>query len=196
MWLEALVCTLGSSMNADLVKEFVIAGHGNVATVKSMLEANPELLNAAHEWQPNDLETALQAASHVGNHEIALPLLERGAPTTITTAAMLGDGAALGELLRHDPSLVSSSGAHGIPLLVHAVMSDDAALVSDLISRGATAGASMALNIAADIGNLEVVRVVMTQTHPDPHWKNMQGKSALESAAGKLELLALLKGAS
>jgi uncharacterized protein len=180
-------------VNADLVKKFVIAGHGNLESVRSMLEAQPDLLNAAHEWRPNDDETALQAASHVGNCEIALYLLERGAPLTITTAAMLGDVAALEELLIHDSSLIASSGAHGISLLVHAVMSDNAALVSDLISRGAVDGASMALNVAVDIGELEVVQVLMTHTHPDLHWKNMKGKSALELAVGNLELLELLE---
>lgn len=181
-------------VNAKQVKDFVIAGHGNVETVKSMLEANPELLNAAHEWRTGDLETALQAASHVGNREIALYLLSRGATLRITTAAMLGDVAALNKFLARDSSLIHSSGAHGIPLLVHAVMSDDAALVSSLISRGAVSGASMALNIATDIGNLAVVRVLLTQAQPDPHWKNMKGKSALELAAGHFELLKLLEG--
>ena len=183
-------------MNADAVKNFVIAGHGNFETVKSMLEANPALLNTAHEWQPDDDETALQAASHVGDREIAIYLLERGAPLTISTAAMLGDVVTLEELLTRDPTLIASSGAHGIPLLVHAVMSDNAALVSDLISRGATSGASMALNIAVDIGNLEVVRVLLTLTQPDLHWKNMKGKSALELAAGNPELLSFLEGIS
>lgn len=180
-------------MNADAVKNFVIAGHGNMEAVKSMLEANPELLNAGHEWHSGDLETALQAASHVGDREIATYLLERGAPMTITTAAMLGDVVALEEYLRRDPNLIHSSGAHGIPLLVHAVMSENAALVSSLISKGATDGASMALNIAVDIGNFDVVRVLLTLTQPDTHWKNMQGESALELAAGNLELLRLLE---
>ena len=176
-------------MNADAVKNFVIAGHGNLETVKSMLEADPALLNTAHEWRPDDLETALQAASRVGDGN----LLKRGASLLITTAAMLGQVAALEEYLTRYPTLIASSGAHGIPLLVHAVMSDNAALVSALISRGATGGASMALNIAVDIGNLEVVRVLLAQTQPDLHWKNMKGKSALELAAGNLELLSLLK---
>ena len=184
-------------MDSELIKNFVIAGHGNLEGVKTMLEAQPELLNASHEWRPNDFETALQAASHVGNREIALHLLERGAPPTITTAAMLGDVAALDECLTRDPSLIHSSGAHGIPLLAHAVMSGNPAVVSDLISRGAVSGASMALGVAVDIacetGNLEVVRVLMAQTKPDLHWKNMQGKTALELAAGNLELLISLE---
>ena len=116
-------------MYAKAVKNFVIAGHGSLETVKSMLVANPALLNTAHEWRPNDDETALQAAFHVGYCEIAICLLKRGAPLLITTVAMLGQVAAL---------------------------------VSDLISRGARGGASMALNIAVDIGNLEVVRVLLT----------------------------------
>jgi hypothetical protein len=33
-------------LNPDLVKEFVIAGHGNLEKVKQMLEKEPGLLNA------------------------------------------------------------------------------------------------------------------------------------------------------
>jgi ankyrin repeat protein len=91
--------------------------------------------------------------------------------------------------------LIQAKGAHGISLLVHAVMSSDHDLVRNLISKGATDGASMALNIATDIGEIPVIQVLLEGTQPDVNWKNMRGKSALEIASenGRTDILALLK---
>src|SRR4051812_25697281 len=69
-----------SEIHADQIREFVIAGHGNLEKVKQMLAIHPELLNIANVWRPGDTETALQGASHVGNREIAEYLLSLGAP--------------------------------------------------------------------------------------------------------------------
>ena len=56
-------------IDAATRKAFVMAGHHDLETIKTMLKANPELLEVAFEWQPGDFETALQAASHVGNSD-------------------------------------------------------------------------------------------------------------------------------
>jgi uncharacterized protein len=182
-------------IDAETRKAFVAAGHHDLETVKTMLTANPELLEVAFEWQPGDFETALQAASHVGNSDIALYLLEHGAKPQITTAAMLGDTASVHNFLQTDPSLIHAKGAHGISLLVHAVISSNRDLVRNLISKGATDGASMALNIATDIGEIPVIQVLLEGIQPDVNWKNMRGKSALEIASenGQTEILALLE---
>ena len=81
--------------NTDAIREFVIAGHGNLDRVKEMLAEHPELLSVAHEWQPGDTETALQGASHVGNCAIAEYLLTQGAPLDICAAAMLASASPL-----------------------------------------------------------------------------------------------------
>jgi uncharacterized protein len=180
-------------MNEEIIKEFVIAGHGNLEKVKTMLLEHPELLNVAFEWREGDFETALQGAAHVGNTEIALFLLSQGAKLEITTAAMLGDVAAIEQFLASDPDLIHAKGAHGISLLTHAVMSENPLLVKDLILKGATTGSSMAVNIATDIGNLEVLQVLLLHTKPDLTWKNFKGKSALELAAEQPQILALLE---
>jgi uncharacterized protein len=187
-WLKAILAT----MTAELVREFVIAGHGNFEKVKTMLEQNPELLEQRVEWRENDFETALQGASHVGNHQIAEFLLSKGATLEITTAAMLGDSAKVQGFLAQDPKQIQHTGGHGITLLTHAVMSGDVALVRMLIERGATTGADMALNIATDCGFLEVVREVLT-LNPDPTWKNFRGQSSLDLAQDKPEILVLLE---
>jgi uncharacterized protein len=179
-------------MTAELVREFVIAGHGNFEKVKTLLETNPDLLEQRVQWRENDFETALQGASHVGNRQIAEYLLAKGATLEITTAAMLGDATGVQAFLAQDPNLIHHTGGHGISLLTHAVMSGDVGLVQMLIQNGATTGAEMALNIATDCGFLEVVRQVLT-LKPDPRWKNFKGHSSLDLAQAKPEILALLE---
>jgi uncharacterized protein len=169
-------------IDADTIKAFVIAGHGNVEKIKTMLEANPDLLEQKHPWSETDFESALQAASHVGNTQIALYLLEKGATLEITTAAMLGDLTAIKTFLNTDSSLIQTNGAHGISLLTHGVISSDPAVVDFLIAAGATTGASMALTIATDIGDLEIINMLLERTEPDLTWKNTKGKTALEIA--------------
>ena len=181
--------------STDQIKEFVIAGHGNLEKVKTMLAADPELLELKHPWSETDFESALQAASHVGNAAIAMYLLEQGAKLEITTSAMLGDLSAIKRFLDSDSSLIQATGGHGISLLTHGVISGDPEIVDFLTSQGATSGASMALNIAIDVGDLEIVKMLLERTKPDLTWKNMKGKTALEIAQeNKLDdIVALLE---
>ncbi len=170
--------------SSDQIKEFVIAGHGNFEKIKTMLGADPDLLEQKHPWGETDFESALQAASHVGNVSIAMYLLEKGAKLEITTSAVLGDLAAVKTFLDADSSLIQASGAHGISLLTHGVISSNPAMVDFLIGAGATSGSSMALTIATDIGDTEIIKMLLESTEPDLAWKNMKGKTALEIAQG------------
>ena len=63
------------SLTKELVEEFVGNAHGNFARVKELLEQHPELLNASAPWD----ETAIQAATQMGNVAIIDYLIERGA---------------------------------------------------------------------------------------------------------------------
>src|SRR3954451_11330466 len=54
-----------------LVREMVSVSHGNIKRVRELVEARPALAKAAWDWGFNDWESALGAASHVGNREIA-----------------------------------------------------------------------------------------------------------------------------
>src|SRR5581483_10877114 len=74
----------------DLVREMVAVSHGNVARVKELVGRQQTLAKAAFDWGFGDWETALGAASHVGNREIAEFLLANGARPSIFSAAMLG----------------------------------------------------------------------------------------------------------
>ncbi|WP_374688484.1 ankyrin repeat domain-containing protein [Promineifilum sp.] len=184
-----------STLDKDLVREFVIAGHGNLARVREMLADEPALLNTANEWQPGDAETAVQAAAHVGNRDIAEYLLAQGAPLELCTAAMLGQRDEIERALAADPDAIHARGAHGIPLLSHAAFSGDAALVASLYERGATDGQTMALSNAVSAGRKAVAAWLLENADPDLAATNYQGKTALDIAveSGYDEIAALLR---
>ncbi len=168
--------------SSDQLREFVIAGHGDLGKVKQMLARFPELLNAAYPWSEKDRETAIQAAAQVGNARIAEYLLERGAPLGICTAAMLGRTDAVKKLLEENPEQVHATGAHGIPLLTHAALSGNLELVQLLFLRGATEGTPSALHNAVSRADHDMVKWLLENAKPDLGWKNFQGKTAFTVA--------------
>ena len=103
-----------------LVKEMVTVSHGNIARVRELVQQHPELAKAAWDWGYGDWETALGAASHVGNRAIAELLLERDAPPTHFSAAMLGQLDVLKAFVAASPGLQKMRGPHGLTLMVHA----------------------------------------------------------------------------
>jgi ankyrin repeat protein len=166
----------------EVIREFVIAGHGNLPKVQQMLAAQPALLNLNVEWAPGDRETALQAAAHVGSPAVAEYLLAQGAPLDICTAAMLGRQEAVAAFLKEDPAKVDASGAHRIPLLAHAALSGNVELVHMLVQQGARAGMSYALGNAVTKGHIGLTRWLLENEKPDLGWKNYQEKTALTIA--------------
>ena len=122
----------------DLVKEFVIAGHGNLPKVKELLTQQPALLNAAWDWGGGDFESALEGAGHVGNREIAVFLISQGARMNIFAAAMLGQLDVVRSILTAFPDLKTSKGPHGLMLMHHANKSGSAEMIQYLKEIGAT----------------------------------------------------------
>ncbi len=112
----------------ELVKDFVIAGHGDLEKVKIMLEKDRGLLNAAWDWKAGDFETAIGGAGHMGRKDIALYLLSQGARMDIFVAAMLGKIEIVKPTLEAFPNLVTSKGPHGITLMAHAKKGGDDSL--------------------------------------------------------------------
>jgi hypothetical protein len=104
----------------ELAREFVGASHGNIARVRELLADRPSLALASWDWGFGDWETALGAASHVGNREIAGLLLANGAPPTLFSAAMFGQLDVVQALIASSPGLRGMRGAHGITLMAHA----------------------------------------------------------------------------
>jgi ankyrin repeat protein len=164
------------------IRQFVIAGHGDLNRVKQMLADNPELLNAGYKWTDNDTETAVQAAAQVGNKPIAEFLLEKGAPLHICTAAMLGRRDEVERRIKLDPTQAKATGAHGIPLLAHAAFSGDLALVQFVFNNGATSGANLALQNAIMREDVETVKWLLDNVQLDLNAKNFQGKTPIQMA--------------
>ena len=110
-----------------LVREMVGVSHGNLARVKELVERQPALARAAYDWGFGDWESALDAASHVGNRDIALFLLANGARPTIFSAAMLGQLDVVKAFVAAAPGIQRTLGPHGITLLSHAAAGRDEA---------------------------------------------------------------------
>ena len=126
------------SHEPTLAREMVGVSHGNAARVRELLDAHPALAKAAWDWGYGDWETALGAASHMGNREIAELLLAHGAAPTIFSAAMLGQLEAVQALVASRPSITRTRGPHGITLMAHARAGGESAqpVVAFLASRG------------------------------------------------------------
>jgi hypothetical protein len=104
----------------EVVREIVTVSHGNLARVKELVTARPALARAGWDWGFGDWETAIDAASHVGNRPIAELLIAHGARPTIFTAAMLGQLTVVKGLVESIPGVQRNRGPHGITLLSHA----------------------------------------------------------------------------
>jgi hypothetical protein len=110
----------GPQLDLARVKQFVIAGHGNLPVVKEMLAAEPALINGTWDWGGGDFETALGGASHMGRRDIAEFLLEHNARMDLFAATMLGHLEIVKSAVAVFPGIVRVPGPHKIPLIVHA----------------------------------------------------------------------------
>lgn len=104
----------------DLVAKFVLECHRDFETVKAMLADTPALANACWDWGAGDFETAIGAAAHTGNRDIAEHLLAHGARIDLPTAVMLGRLDVVQAILSAFPAAKDIPGAHGISLMIHA----------------------------------------------------------------------------
>jgi hypothetical protein len=99
----------------------VVVSHGNVARVKELVGRQPALAKVSFDWGFGDWETPIDAASHVGNREIAEFLIANGARPTIFTAAMLGQLDVVKAAIAASPGVQRVQGPHSITLLRHAI---------------------------------------------------------------------------
>lgn len=108
------------ALDTELVRTFVANAHGDIDAIRSALEAEPTLANAAWDWGGGDWESALGAAGHMGRRDIAELLLAHGARLDLFVAAMLGEIEIVSAILAAHPEMRDALGPHGIPLLAHA----------------------------------------------------------------------------
>jgi hypothetical protein len=107
-------------LKLEWVKEFVGAAHGKIDRVKEMLASDAQLLHVSYDWGGGDYESAIEAAGHVGNKEIAAFLLGQGARYHVYLACMLGHLDTVKNILNFQPGLLNSKGPHGFTMLHHA----------------------------------------------------------------------------
>jgi hypothetical protein len=126
-----------------VVRAVVGSSHGNFKRVRELVEARPELSKASWDWGFGDWETALGAAAHTGNYDIARFLIEHGARPDIFTFAMMGHVDTVKAMVAALPGIQRTLGPHGITLLQHARISGDraVAVVKYLESLGDADGA-------------------------------------------------------
>ena len=165
-------------LTQEQIRAFVLPAHGNLEVVKQLLAAEPRLLNEKYlEFD----ETALEAASHVGNRPIAEFLLAQGAPMNLYTAAMFGLKDDVSRFLAEAPEQVNGKGVHGISLLYHAALSGNVALVEMLVELGNTQSPDQPLLAAAGYGRIEMAKWLLARG-ADKTTTNFQNKTALDIA--------------
>lgn len=108
------------SQDPEMVRDMVGASHLDLPKVTRLVEAHPALARASWDWGFGDWETALGAASHIGQRDIARFLISKGAPPTLFSAAMLGQIDVVKAVVAAVPGAERSKGPHGIPLIAHA----------------------------------------------------------------------------
>jgi hypothetical protein len=126
-------------ISLEIVKEYVTVAHGQFPRLREMLENDNQLLHVSHDWGGGDYESAIEAAGHVGNKEIAVYLLGKGARYNIYLACMLGHLDIVRQVLTLNPQLLNSKGPHGFTMLHHAQKGgvESKSIVDYLVSLGA-----------------------------------------------------------
>jgi Ankyrin repeat len=117
----------GPPLDPEKVNEIVLKAHGDIDSVRALLEEQAALVNAAWDWGGGDWETPLGAAAHMGRRDIAELVLDHGARLDLFAAAMLGESEIVRAALTAFPEMRDVRGPHGIPLIEHARKGGDAA---------------------------------------------------------------------
>jgi hypothetical protein len=111
----------------ELAREMVRVAHFDLKRVQELVEAQPSLARAAWDWGFGDWESALGAASHMGNRPIAEYLISKGARPSLFSAAMLGQLEVVKAFVSAQPGAQRIRGPHSISLLAHAHAGGEAA---------------------------------------------------------------------
>lgn len=173
---------LSKELPSELIEEFVIAAHGDEAKVREMHAHEPFLLYAV--WDKFD-ESALQAASHMGNRSIAQYLLSQGALPDICAASMLGMTDVVARLLQDDHAQAGAKGAHGITIMYHAALGGKPEIAEMLVTSGGGAGVDQALHAATLKGHTDMVRWLLDHGVENVNATNFDNKTPLQVAIEK-----------
>ena len=165
------------SPHQAVVDELVGNAHGNLARKSELLDQHPELLNVKATWN----ETAIEAATQMGNRAIIEHLTARGAPVDFFTALVLGRLDQVERELKAKPDVARSRGVHNLPPLYFAAIGGSRAAAEMLIAAGADvnarAEAASPIHGAVMGGSAEMVRLLL-QHGADPSTPDYGGRDA------------------
>ena len=116
-----------------VIEELVGNAHGNLARVRDLLDVHPDALNLRAPWN----ETAVEAATQMGNKPILDLLLERGAPVDFFTACVLGRIEQVDSELAADQARANARGVHDLPALYFAAIGGSVTIAERLLAAGA-----------------------------------------------------------
>lgn len=132
-----------------LAREMVTVSHFDLKRVQQLVEAQPSLARAAWDWGFGDWESALGAASHMGNRPIAEYLIANGARPSLFSSAMVGHLDVVKSHVSAQPGVQRIRGPHSISLLAHAKAGGETARpVYDYLLSLGDAGADPQIPIA------------------------------------------------
>lgn len=124
------------ALNVETVKEFIGASHGKMDKVKEMLGNEPRFLHSSFDHGGGDFESGIEAAGHIGDRELTLFFIGKGARLSIFQAAMLGQLDLVKAILALYPEARQSKGPHGLDLMHHARKGgDEAKAVLEFLER-------------------------------------------------------------
>jgi ankyrin repeat protein len=181
-----------SEVEQAVVQELVGNAHGNLVRVRELLDANPAALNLRAPWN----ETAVEAATQMGNKPILDLLIARGAPVDFFTACVLGRAEQVAAELVDDPSRANARGVHELPALYFAAIGGSTAIADLLLAAGADvndrAQAAAPIHGAVMGGSAEMIKLLL-ERGADPGAPDYEGSSArqLSEKMGRPELAAL-----
>jgi ankyrin repeat protein len=180
-----------------VVEELVGNAHGNLVRVRELLDAHPEALNERAPWN----ETAVEAATQMGNKPILELLLARGAPVDFFTACALGRVEQVEAELASDPARAGARGVHDLPALYFAAVGGSREVAESLLAAGAdiNAQAESAAPIHGAVmgGSADMVRLLL-ERGADPSLPDYQGRGARQLAVdmGRQDLAELFDEAN
>jgi len=179
-------------VEAAVVEELVGNAHGNLARVRELLDKHPAALKMRAPWN----ETAVEAATQMGNQPILELLIERGAPVDFFTACVLGRVEQVEAELAADGGRANARGVHDLPALYFAAIGGNLAIAERLLAAGADINArcesAAPIHGAVMGGSADMVKLLLEQG-ADGSLADYQGRSAgrLTEDLGRPDLAAL-----
>jgi ankyrin repeat protein len=165
----------------SVVEDLVGNAHGNLARVRELLDAHPDALNLRAPWN----ETAVEAATQMGNKPILDFLIARGAPVDFFTACVLERVDDVAGELAVDPTRAGARGVHDLPALYFAAIGGSLAVAETLLAAGAdvNARAESAAPIHGAVmgGSAEMITLLLDRG-ADPSLPDYLGRGARKLA--------------